>query len=85
MSSNFIPSNRPNPYEVDVSAQRARAQQELADAKQEREGVKGAFAAADQEKASSCKDLAAVTKQMQTIERDIGAQVLKSIPYSDNI
>ena len=40
---------------------------------------------ADQEKASSCKDLAAVTKQMQTIERDIGAQVLKSIPYSDNI
>jgi chromosome segregation ATPase len=72
LSANYIGSNRANPYETDVSAQRALAQQELADAKQEREEHQRCFDAADQEKKASFRDVAAVTKEVQSIQKDIG-------------
>ena len=72
LSANYIGSNRANPYETDVSAQRALAQQELADAKQEREEHQHCFDAADQEKKASFRDVAAVTKEVQSIQKDIG-------------
>ena len=71
LSASYIASNRANPYETDVSAQRALAQQELAGATQERGEHQHCFDIADREKKASFRDVAAVTKEVQSIQKDI--------------
>jgi len=73
LTSYYISSNRPNPYEVDVSAQKNQAQRELTAAKTERDEHKQVFDAADQAKKASFKDVAAVTKEVQSLQKDIGS------------
>jgi chromosome segregation ATPase len=71
LKSKFVYSNMANPYEVDVSAQKAQVQRQLSEVKQQYNEKKSAWEKVEADKRESMKAVGKAMKEMNEIEKHI--------------